>query len=314
MNSIKDIIESPFYKKTTDYNGYFWSPKVTIETGYKGNVLIQDYNHFLELVNEFDSLFNTKTYVIHASIIDVLTAFNLEVRGRSNNEIYSLNDSIAIDKDFEILFHDTNTISAKNYHETYLDKVENTPHFELDYWLTYTKKRELKYERLMKKRRDIIQHYIRVSTLISHIKQNIPLKYSMGLHYMNDITILHPGGSRSKVSGIYKKPVYFVITDYTKKIFQDYPMFDFYKPEDVRFPVDNCFIRILHAKQSNSIDQKNKDVVLKEVDEDSYDHKNLNDLSIHYKSYQFILEDDKFYYNNQCIFIKQDDHRWKINI
>ena len=42
------------------------------------------------------------------------------------------------------------------------------------------------------------------------------------MHHKNHKTILHPGGSRRKVLGIYKKPVYFVITDFKNELIVNY--------------------------------------------------------------------------------------------
>ena len=269
MDSIKEIINLPYL----------------LRKNCEEKIIIQDYDHFIRLAHEFDSLLSTKTYIIHAPIYDVLYAFNLIDRNTIGlDERYSFQDSIVMDEDFKLLFKDSNKISwPRNFNKISWKSQETT-------------------------KQKLMQHYIRISVLVTDIKQNKPLHYSMGLHHMKHKTILHPGGSRRKVLGIYKKPVYFVITDFTKKICQDYPRFKFYNPEDVSFPVDNCYIRIRILSSDQVGEEKYRDIILKEVDEDSYEFKNIKDPN------EIMLKDDKFYYNNDCIFIKQKDNRWKINI
>ena len=66
----------------------------------------------------------------------------------------------------------------------------------------------------------------------------------MSIHHTTNYTGVHPGAARAIISGIYKKPVYFIVTDYTGRIRQDYKMFKFYNPSETSFPVDNCFFHI----------------------------------------------------------------------
>ena len=93
MASIREIIELPYL----------------LRKNYEEKIIIQDYDHFIRLAHEFDSLLSTKTYIIHAPIYDVLYAFNLIDRNNIGlDERYSFQDSIVMDEDFKLL------LSVKN--------------------------------------------------------------------------------------------------------------------------------------------------------------------------------------------------------
>jgi len=264
----------------------------------RGQIDIKNYDHFLQLTHDFDSLFNTKTYIIHAPIFDVLTT--LCKMDLPNDEIFPFNLSKKIDEHINTMFEDSKQFPIKKY-------IGNKKQF-------------------------LIAYLNRIGVLISHIKQNIPLKYSMGVHHTINYTGIHPGGSRTIISGIYKKPVYFVVTDYTGRIRLDYKMFKFYDPHKMPFPVDNCSLHIsklwknknqpiiyedikkikgmpIYEREMLKHHIYDGDVIyFKEVDESSFNYRSLN------PSIQFMLKNEKFFINNECFLIKQKDGVWRINI
>ena len=264
-----------------------------------GEIDIKNYDHFSELIRDFDLLFNTKTYIVHAPIHDILLNLraNRFKEDPPTNEIFPKKWSEDVDFNLNRMFQNRKSFFIKDCLDT--DK---------------------KY---------LIAYFNRIGVLVSNIKQNIPLKYSMGLHHTKNFTGIHPGGARTFITGIYKEPVYFLVTDYTGKIKQDFNMFKFYNISDRPFPIDNCKLRIgkLWKNKNQPIKFENikglnifeKNMLKNHLaEEDVLYYKEVDESSLEFKfldpSIEFKLENKNFYVNNECILIKQKDDLWRINI
>tara|TARA_B100002019_G_C21246923_1_gene588885 strand:- start:767 stop:1603 length:837 start_codon:yes stop_codon:yes gene_type:complete len=254
------------------------------------NYKLKNYSHFVEIVKSFDSAFDTETYIIHDTISKV-------------------NDNITkipfIPKDKRL------------FSDCYYCDIEK--------WIKYVFKNSNFIITSDVKNSDRLAKLNRLGVLLKDIKSNKLIKYPMGLHCIPNYNAIHPGLTRLLISGIYDKPIYFILTDYTKKAKQNYPMFDFYKPEEINnMNIETCELIFgnmwnrgvsnplvfFNSNNSSIIDNKKlqkqyPNFVFKEVDEWS-----LNDPTTTSKN--FLLKDDKFYIDNECILLKRSNV-WEFN-
>ncbi len=193
----------------------------------RGIVYLKNYDHFIKISNEFDAIFDTKTYILQASIYDVLhTICKMDL---SKNNIFNKKMSLEIDECVNNLF-------------------ENIEEFNIAQFGTDLKKSRY------------IAYLNRIGTLIKNIKENEDIKFPMCLHHTKTYTGVHPGGARTFMAGIYSKPVTFIVTDYTKSIAKKFKMFNFFDLSEKKINIDeNCYLLIGKLwKETNNV-MKNKD-------------------------------------------------------